>query len=208
MAFFFDFFSKLLVASFEKSTAKTSKPKLDIDCELIDGDIDNINAIENTITGTSAIIYNIGIIREFPSQNITYEKLHFESVKRCIDIAQKVGVKRFILMSANGVKKDGTRYQTSKWKADEELKRSELEWTIFRPSLIFGNPNGKERTEFCTQLRNDMLNLPFPAPLFFTGFLGFLGSCCRFCASLAPARRDRTDRLLGIVRLNHLFHAR
>tara|TARA_Y100000588_G_C14213740_1_gene907856 strand:+ start:668 stop:1594 length:927 start_codon:yes stop_codon:yes gene_type:complete len=150
---------------------KMSKHKIDIDCEIIEGSIDDTSAIENTIIGTSAIIYNIGIIREFPKRGITYEKLHFEGVKSCIHLAQKVGVTRFILMSANGVRKNGTGYQITKWKADELLKKSQLEWTVFRPSLIFGNPNGKERPEFCTQLRNDMLSLPFPSPLFFTGLL-------------------------------------
>ena len=49
----------------------------------------------------------------------------------------------------------------------EYLKKSGLNYTIFRPSLIFGKPNNDQ--EFCTQLRDTMLKLPIPAPLFFPG---------------------------------------
>jgi len=135
------------------------------DCTLNIGDISDKEIIENTIKESDAIIYNIGLIRQYPKKGITFEKTHFEGAKCCIDIAKEIGVKRFILMSANGVKYDGTKYQSTKFLADQYLKNSNLNWTIFRPSLIFGDPKGT--IEFCTQLRNDMLNLPLPAPLFF-----------------------------------------
>ena len=135
------------------------------DCTVNIGDISDKEIIESTINGADAVIYNIGLIRQYPRKGITFEKTHFEGAKHCIDIAMELGVKRFILMSANGVKYDGTKYQSTKFLADQYLKNSNLNWTIFRPSLIFGDPKGT--IEFCTQLRNDMLNLPLPAPLFF-----------------------------------------
>jgi len=150
-----------------------SEQKLSIDCDTILGDISDKDAISDTIEGTDAIIYNIGIIRQFESKNISFEALHYKGVKDCIEVASNLGVKRFILMSANGVKSNGTEYQTTKWKAEQILKKSDLNWTIFRPSLIFGDPRGFNRPEFCTQIRNDMLSLPIPAPLFFPGISFF-----------------------------------
>ena len=72
-------------------------------------------------------------------------------------------------MSANGVKKDGSKYQSSKYLGEMELINSNLNWTIFRPSLIFGDSNGRE--EFSAQLKREMLSLPLPAPLFYNGLL-------------------------------------
>jgi NADH dehydrogenase len=115
------------------------------------------------------VIYNIGIIRQFPKKGITFEAMHFEGALHCMEAAERLGVKRFILMSANGVKYNGTLYQSTKFLAEQYLKNTELEWTIFRPSLIFGDPKGKQ--EFCSKLRDDMLSLPLPAPLFFEGFI-------------------------------------
>ena len=76
-------------------------------------------------------------------------------------------------LSGTILRSDGTAYQTTKWQADEALTESGLNWTIFRPSLIFGDPCGEGRPEFCTQVRDDMLSMPFPAPLFYNGLLPF-----------------------------------
>ena len=76
-------------------------------------------------------------------------------------------------MSANGVKPSGTGYQETKYKAEVYLKANIRDWTIIRPSLVFGDSKGK--MEFCSQLKKDMLSLPFPAPAFFGG-LNFLNA--------------------------------
>ena len=140
-------------------------------CKIITGNIGNDTAIEQTMMNTEAVIYNIGVIREFKSKGISFEKLHYEGLKKCVKQAKKLNIKRFILMSANGVNENGTGYQITKYKAEQYLKSSDLDWTIFQPSLIFGDSKGKQ--EFCKQLKSDMLSLPFPAPLFHNGILPF-----------------------------------
>ena len=150
---------------------KGSESKVVADCEIVYGDIGDKKSIKETIKDTEAIIYNIGIIREFPSKGITYTGLHYEGVRLCIQMAEEMNVKRFILMSANGVKLNGTGYQNSKFQAEQEVQNSNLQWTIFRPSLIFGRPHNPVHQEFCSQLRDEMLSLPFPAPLFYEGIL-------------------------------------
>jgi NADH dehydrogenase len=138
-------------------------------CTLIDGDIASPVTIRTALSGTDAVIYNIGILREFPSSGVTYEALHFEGARRTMDAAEEVGVRRFLLMSANGVKADGTGYQRSKYMAEQYLKTTALNWTVFRPSVLFGEPRG--RMEFATQLYRDILRSPLPAPLFYKGLL-------------------------------------
>jgi len=136
---------------------------------LVSGDIADDDAIRTVLGGADAAVYNIGILREFPDQGITFDFLHDESARRVIDAAQAAGVKRFLLMSANGVNADGTAYQKSKYNAEQYLMASGLDWTIFQPSVIFGDPRG--RMEFATQLAQDIIASPLPAPLFFDGFL-------------------------------------
>ena len=139
------------------------------DCNIVIGDINDNNSINETLKECQAIIYNIGIIREFPNKGITYYNLHYEGAKRCIDAAIKLKIRRFILMSANGVKENGTGYQKTKFLAEQYLKTSNLDYTIFRPSLVFGRPIDPSHPEFCSQLKKDMLDIPFPAPNFFIG---------------------------------------
>jgi uncharacterized protein YbjT (DUF2867 family) len=138
-------------------------------CTVYYGHIENDAVIIDMMKNSNAVIYNIGLIRQFPKKGITFEKLHYEGVNRTVKLAEKAGVKRYILMSANGVKMNGTPYQTTKYLAEQLLKNSSLDWTIFRPSLIFGDP--RSSIEFCTQLKNNMLDLPIPAPLFFNGLI-------------------------------------
>ena len=138
-------------------------------CTLITGDIDNDAAIEAALESADSAIYNIGILREFPRRGITFNELHYQAPVRVIDAAAAAGVKRFLLMSANGVKTHSTAYQQTKHRTEEYLKASALDWTIFQPSVIFGDPRG--RMEFASQLAHDIIDSPLPAPLFFNGLL-------------------------------------
>ena len=136
-------------------------------CEVVSGDVADVAAVEQTLAGCDAAVYNIGILREFPSRGITFEALQYEAAARVIDAAGRLRVQRFLLMSANGVDAGETPYQQTKRRAEEHLVASGLDWTVFRPSVIFGDPQG--RMEFATQLLRDIVRPPLPAPLFFPG---------------------------------------
>jgi uncharacterized protein YbjT (DUF2867 family) len=138
-------------------------------CVIVGGDVTDPGSVRRTLEGCKAAIYAIGILREFPRKGITFEQLQFQGARRSIDAAGELGVRRFLLMSANGAREDGTPYQRTKFQAEQHLRSSALDYTIFRPSIIFGDPRG--RMEFCTQLRDQMIRLPLPAPLFYKGLL-------------------------------------
>jgi NADH dehydrogenase len=132
------------------------------------GSLDEPNSLKALLADKDAVIYNIGVLRAFPEQGITFEKLQYTGVVKTAKLAQEMGVKRFILMSANGVDLKLTPYQLTKSAAEDHIKHTDLEWTIFRPSVIFGNPH--EHTEFASMLKHDIIDTPLPAPLFFEGF--------------------------------------
>jgi uncharacterized protein YbjT (DUF2867 family) len=135
---------------------------------IVSGGINTHNSINDVVAGCDAVIYCVGIMREKPRDGITFEATQFDGVAEAVDAALANGVKRFLLMSANGVKIPGTRYQETKKRAEELLLASGLDATIFRPSVIFGDPRG--RMEFATQLFEDMVKPPIPAVGFFSGF--------------------------------------
>jgi uncharacterized protein YbjT (DUF2867 family) len=136
-------------------------------CRVTSGDIADEQAIAATLQDCDAAIYNIGILRAFPRRGITFEALHFEGACRVIDAAKRLGVRRFLMMSANGVKSPGTPYQDTKYRADEHLASSGLDWTIFRPSVIFGDSGGMQ--EISHQLYSELVKPPVPAPAFHNG---------------------------------------
>ena len=109
------------------------------DLETVVGDTTSHGTWCEKLAGCDAVIHLVGIIREFRSKNITFEKLHRQSTHNVVQAAENLGVKRFLQMSANGTRGDAvTRYHQTKWEAEELVRQSGLEWTIFRPSLIFG----------------------------------------------------------------------
>ena len=159
----------------ENSKSKVIQPDK---CEIIFGDVENEDSLRETLNGCDAVIYLIALIREFPAKKITNERFQFKGSERVSKIAKEVGVKRFLLMSALGANPNpsSSNYMNAKYLSEQSLKNTDLEWTIIRPSSLFGDPRGEGRPEFCMMLDKLMLNilpfpsfLPFPAPAFFTG---------------------------------------
>ena len=152
-------------------------------CDIIEGDIFDENSIRKLVKGTDVVIYLVAVIREFPKDGITNDKLQFRGSEIAARIASELGVKRFLLMSALGANAnpDVSNYQKAKHLSEQLIKNTDLDWTIVRPSSIFGDPRGEGRPEFCKALKEDMLelipgfpnSLPFPAPSFFKGLIPF-----------------------------------
>lgn len=100
-------------------------------------------ALDAAIRGCEAVIHLVGIIKERPSAGVTFEGVHYEGTVRVVDAAVRAGVRRFVHMSALGARPGAaSNYHRTKYAAEEYLRASELDWTIFRPSLIHG-PRGE-----------------------------------------------------------------
>ncbi|MGI9203812.1 MAG: NAD(P)H-binding protein [Woeseiaceae bacterium] len=153
----------LLVRAGSESKVRQKKQ-----CRLFIGDVKSNDKIAAVIAGCDAVIFCIGILREYPRQGITYEEMQYQALVRVADQARAQGVTRFLLMSANGVRCPGTPYQETKYRAEQYLQSHPFEVTVFRPSVVFGDPQG--RMEIATQLYRDMVRPPLPAIGFFTGW--------------------------------------
>lgn len=127
----------------------------------VPGDLSDGAALQETLSGARAVIYNVGLLREFPRRGITFEQAQYQGVVDTIAAAKEAGVKRLLLMSAIGVKDPGTKYQSTKRRAELHALESGLDVTVLRPSVIFGDPRGT--MEFATQLYRDMVKPPMPA---------------------------------------------
>jgi NADH dehydrogenase len=131
------------------------------------GDLNDPAALTAALKDCDGVVYSVGLLREFPGKGITFENTQYEGVVNTVAAAKQCGTGRFILISANGVRIPGTRYQETKLRAEQYLMASGLQATVLRPSVIFGDPHG--RMEFATQLYRDMVAPPIPAVGFFKG---------------------------------------
>ncbi|MDO8142715.1 MAG: complex I NDUFA9 subunit family protein [Candidatus Brocadiales bacterium] len=123
------------------------------DVDIVHGDITDAASLDGKLEGCDAVINLVGIIREFRGRGITFEKLHYEGTVNLVRAARPQKVMRFVQMSALGARPDGkTQYQQTKFRAEECVRTSGLDYTIFRPSIIFG-PEDKFVNLFANMLR-------------------------------------------------------
>lgn len=107
--------------------------------ELWPGDATRPETLQGALAGCDAIIHLIGIIREFPDKQVTFQRLHVDATRNILAVAKEQGIRRYLHMSANGTRPDGVaEYHKTKWAAEELVRAAGLDSTIFRPSLIFG----------------------------------------------------------------------
>lgn len=105
--------------------------------EIHRGDVTDGTSLADCLRGCDAVIHLVGIISEVGDR--TYENVHTLGTQNIVAAAQAAGVKRFIHMSALGTRQNAiARYHKSKWAAEEIVRGSGLDFTIFRPSIIYG----------------------------------------------------------------------
>jgi NADH dehydrogenase len=84
-----------------------------------------------------AVIHIVGVIIEKGTPG--FEAVHVEGTRRIVEAAKRGGVRRFVHMSALGAREGAaSRYHQTKFTAEQIVRESGLDWTIFRPSIIYG----------------------------------------------------------------------
>lgn len=111
--------------------------------QIVTGDVFDPRTLRDAMRGCDAVVHLVGIIMERPSRGITFESMHVQATRTVLAAAGDAGVKRYVHMSALGSRQDAvSNYHKTKYRAEELVRKSGLDWTIFRPSLIHG-PGGE-----------------------------------------------------------------
>ena len=93
--------------------------------------------LQKKLKNYNALIHLIGIGVE--SSGSTFEEINVNLTKNTIKLCKKSGIKKIIYISGLGVSKDSiSSYFASKYKAEQEIINSGLDYTIFRASYIIG----------------------------------------------------------------------
>jgi NADH dehydrogenase len=134
------------------------------------GDLFDPASLDTAMASCDAVIHLVGIIMEHPARGITFERMHHQGTVAVVDAAKRNGIRRFVQMSALGVRPDAvSEYHKTKFRAEQYLRASGLDFTIFQPSLIHG-PRGDFMKMEATWARGRA-----PAPLFFQPFMPYFG---------------------------------
>jgi uncharacterized protein YbjT (DUF2867 family) len=94
-------------------------------------------ALAAIFQGCDAVAHCAGINRETGDQ--TYERIHGAGTQAVVDAARRAGVKRIVLMSFLRARPDcRSGYHESKWRAEEIVRSSGLDYTILKAGVIYG----------------------------------------------------------------------
>jgi uncharacterized protein YbjT (DUF2867 family) len=127
--------------------------------EVLPGDVVSGDGLDRAMEGGEAVLHLVGIIME--ARGATFEKVHHQGTRNVVEAAKRQGIKRFVHMSALGARPNGvSRYQTTKWAAEEEVRASGIPHVILRPSIIFGPRDG-----FVSQMVDVMKQAPLIRPV-------------------------------------------
>ncbi len=104
---------------------------------FVQGDVVTGAGLAELAEGKDAFIHLVGIIREAGSN--TFEAVHRRGSENSARAAEEAGVSRYLHMSALGTREEAvSEYHRTKWAGEMAVRSSGLNWTIFRPSIIFG----------------------------------------------------------------------
>lgn len=145
-----------LVERGHEVTSLSRSPDADVlpdDVSTVTGDVTDYESIEPAFEGRDAVVNFVALSPLFqPSGgNEMHETVHLGGTRNCVRAAEAHDVDRFVQQSALGADPEGaTHYIRAKGKAEDVVRASDLEWVIFRPSIIFGD--GGEFVSFTTKL--------------------------------------------------------
>lgn len=107
--------------------------------ELLHVDVHDAAALEQVVAGCDAIINLVGVLHDAGGTR-GFAAAHVDLARKLVTAARAQGVRRLLQMSALAAAADApSAYLRSKGEAERIVTESGLDWTIFRPSVIFGS---------------------------------------------------------------------
>ncbi|TQQ80513.1 complex I NDUFA9 subunit family protein [Halonotius roseus] len=122
--------------------------------ETASGDITAYDSIESSVAGHDAVVNLVALSPLFKPKggDKMHDEVHRHGTENLVRAAEAGGVGRFLQMSALGADPDGaTAYIRAKGQAETHVTDSDLDWTIIRPSVVFGD--GGEFVSFTKKLK-------------------------------------------------------
>jgi len=104
---------------------------------LVKADITTGRGLDEAVAGSDCVINLVGLL--FERGRYSFTAVHVKGTENILEATKKSAATQYLHMSALGAGKiPESRYARSKGEAETRVRQSGLSWTIFRPSIIFG----------------------------------------------------------------------
>ncbi|TYT62920.1 complex I NDUFA9 subunit family protein [Natrialba swarupiae] len=113
---------------------------LPTEIDLAMGDVSAYDSIVDVVAEHDAVVNLVSLSPLFqPPAGTSHEEVHLQGTENLVRAAESGGADRFVQMSALDADPNAdTEFLRTKGEAEEYLRNSDLAWTIFRPSVVFG----------------------------------------------------------------------
>jgi uncharacterized protein YbjT (DUF2867 family) len=145
--------------------------------ELRETDINDPRSMRYALDGCETVVNLVGIINERGHTGLGFKRAHVDLVDNLIRVSKTLGVRRIVHISAlkANAERGPSHYLRTKGQAEQLLRNrggSEIAFTLFRPSVIFG-PDDSFINRFTTLLRYlPVLPLARPSAMFAPVYVG------------------------------------
>ncbi len=110
--------------------------------ELRTGDVDRPATLPAALVGVDAVVHLVALPRD-RSGGRQLLAVNLEGTRNLVAAMQASGVRRLVHLGAMGVEdREELHYAKSKARAERVVRESGLDWTILKPSLLFGPGDG------------------------------------------------------------------
>lgn len=100
-------------------------------------DINSTDKLYEVFHECDVVVHCAGTSIEDAEQ--TFQKLHVEGTRSTVIAAERAGVKKFVLVSYLNIRPNvKSEYHTSKWRGEEIVRSSKLNFTILKAGLVYG----------------------------------------------------------------------
>lgn len=173
-----------------------------LDVSICYGDVTDQASLETALENVEAVVHLVAIIRE--TKKATFERINSLGTRNLVQAAKKMRIKRLIYMSNLGASND-QRFPLlySKWLGEQEVSKSGIDFTVFRPSVMFGRGDG-----FISVLSDIVKKLPV-VPVIGAGKVKFqLISVddIASCVSLSLEKDETINRVISLGGPDHLAY--
>ena len=108
-----------------------------LDVEWVEGDVTRPETLANAFVGATAVLHTVAVAIE--KKRSSYEEINYRGTLNVVDAARNAGIRRFIYISQLGASADlPYRFLASKGMGEDYVVASALDWTVFRPAVIWG----------------------------------------------------------------------
>lgn len=106
--------------------------------DVVEADVHDAGELASVIRGTEAVINLVGVLHDGRDKS-SFAQAHVELARKLVTACRQEGVRRYLHMSALNADVNGpSAYLRSKGEAEAIVRGSALDFTVFRPSVIFG----------------------------------------------------------------------